>query len=703
MEKPDGTLETQPEAKWGTWEELLLACAVNRYGTDSWDSVAVEVQKRSSTSSTLNRLLTPSNCKRKYHDLKRRYTTPTDPNGDDFEDGDDKRTQTIPWLDELRKLRVAELKLELERYDLSIVYFSDPPSLQSKVKRLTEEREQSLRESGNEEERSDLKSVETESAEDEKSQSDNEPEKLSPGSGARKPSVDESNSTDPKEEDLKTVIERAEKGNEPDSGPGRTGSLKPVREDSCNGSSESVDKNPVLESVKVEPVSDSAELCESVAESEDGEEEGAKETSDVQSSASKSMKEGNDKLLCGSSSAGERENEGKSLAVEGTSVESPALVDFLERLRNHKLGSVFYSRLESQETPHYGNLIKQHMDLETVQTRLEEGWYADSKNKFYRDLQLLVNNAIVFFSKESSEFVAAVELRQLISKEKIQSNVELDLPAEKQTSVPLVSLPSKHDAEPSDSFLLKPKLSGPLIVCRKRSSIAAKASASSSEGDPKREQTAALAEEKPVLGWKKPNKSLVNEEEHKITKKRSSDRFASGSKISKGNSKTRTNTNPNKNLEANSDQNQVKGRSSGEHLDPKSEKKNNPTTSDVKKRSAANFLNRMKRGSSSNNGLLLETLKSSPLSAENNTKGGSEQKRNGNGKGDGRKDQVPKRTSGGRQVKQQGSPAKRSVGRPSKRAAAPPPPPPPVLGKRNRERVETEAVTSKQPKKRSRK
>nr|DAD39415.1 TPA_asm: hypothetical protein HUJ06_013738 [Nelumbo nucifera] len=24
---------------WGTWEELLLECAVNRHGTHKWDSV----------------------------------------------------------------------------------------------------------------------------------------------------------------------------------------------------------------------------------------------------------------------------------------------------------------------------------------------------------------------------------------------------------------------------------------------------------------------------------------------------------------------------------------------------------------------------------------------------------------------------------------------------------------------------------------
>ena len=42
---------------WGTWEELLLACAVHRYGTESWGSVSAEH----------HHALTPHSCKQKYH------------------------------------------------------------------------------------------------------------------------------------------------------------------------------------------------------------------------------------------------------------------------------------------------------------------------------------------------------------------------------------------------------------------------------------------------------------------------------------------------------------------------------------------------------------------------------------------------------------------------------------------------------------
>ena len=36
----------------GTWEELLLACAVHHYGTESWDSISAELRKQSTTTSS---------------------------------------------------------------------------------------------------------------------------------------------------------------------------------------------------------------------------------------------------------------------------------------------------------------------------------------------------------------------------------------------------------------------------------------------------------------------------------------------------------------------------------------------------------------------------------------------------------------------------------------------------------------------------
>lgn len=90
---------------WGTLEELLLVSAVNRHGTKSWDSVAMEVQSRSSSA-----VLTAQNCRDKFDDLKRRFVSQND------------TTHGLaPMVDELRRLRVEELRSEVRRRDVSIV------------------------------------------------------------------------------------------------------------------------------------------------------------------------------------------------------------------------------------------------------------------------------------------------------------------------------------------------------------------------------------------------------------------------------------------------------------------------------------------------------------------------------------------------------------------------------------------------------
>lgn len=108
-------MTTQSDMKnyaWGTLEELLLACAVNRHGTKSWDSIAMEIQNRSSNPD----LLTPQNCKQKYHDLKRRFVKNVK-----LGDSGDEIDKLLPMVDELKRLRVQELRREVQRHDVSIV------------------------------------------------------------------------------------------------------------------------------------------------------------------------------------------------------------------------------------------------------------------------------------------------------------------------------------------------------------------------------------------------------------------------------------------------------------------------------------------------------------------------------------------------------------------------------------------------------
>ncbi|KAF3955401.1 hypothetical protein CMV_019374 [Castanea mollissima] len=624
---------------WGTWEELLLACAVHRYGTESWDSVSAELRKRSAT--TLHHVLTPHSCKQKYLDLQRRFNQNN-------------------HLDELRKLRVAELKREVQRYDLSIV------SLQLKVKELTEEH---VQEDEKATEKSDLKII----VEDENEAKDAEPVNTSPENDAGEvapcgDSDKESNSTDPKSEVPETGGEETEKEAEQGEPVGRGSgpveeATRPVVEDSYNGSSDTVVKGSAAEE-KGKLGGQSGELWESVSESKGGGgEEATKESnSDVQSSA------------C---------NEDQSPATtKPSSVQSHPLIYFLDTLRSHCSDSFFECRLQTQETSNYMSLIRQHVDLKTIQTRLEEGCY--------------------------SEYMSAIKLRRIVLNE-MASKINLKPgPERKEEEKPVPSLPQciKSDPEPSDSLLLKTKISIPLTACRKRSSITAKALASSSPGpDKKKEQMATLKDEKPVVELNQHDKSSEKTEENRVTKKRTRERSKINSRNSSKNrnrGRTNPNTNKNKNSDANSNSGfLIKGVSQNEISESRHEKeKKNATTTfnaSAKKKSAANFLNRMKRNSSSPNcSSLLETLKSC-----DNSKGGAEQKKNGNGKGDLRREQTSSRKgSRGKQEKMQESPGKRNVGRPPKRAAVPSPA---LTAKRGRDAGETEAGSSRHSKKRSRK
>lgn len=112
--------ETQKKkTTWSTWDELLLAFSVKRHGLKDWDSVAMELRNRSSLPALLT---TAQICKEKYRDLKRRFTNSDtiveeDEGGGGGGGGGD---VVIPWLEDLRQLRVAELKQEVHHRDLSI-------------------------------------------------------------------------------------------------------------------------------------------------------------------------------------------------------------------------------------------------------------------------------------------------------------------------------------------------------------------------------------------------------------------------------------------------------------------------------------------------------------------------------------------------------------------------------------------------------
>ncbi|KAL3516591.1 hypothetical protein ACH5RR_023493 [Cinchona calisaya] len=697
------------ELTWSTWEELLLAFAVKRHGLKDWDTVAMELQNRS-RSSLPPTLFTPQICKNKYRNLKRRFTNhhnttppaagggsgggrdennelPSVAQSDDDENenendgvvGGDSGGDSIPWLEELRKLRVAELKQEVHRYDLSI------RSLQMKVKTMEEDREKSL----NDDQNGDVKQpdldeeVKQERSENDKIDDKDTPEEVAgksvSGDNDENISFNESNSAESKRVGFKTGPAEVKLESE----------RKPVGgEVSCNDSSASQERE--------KGGGDSGELRDSVGESK----EGTKDSSDVQSSVSWLTKKRKQRgggvddrdgaaVLSPATVPIKREG-GEVVTVK--SQPSVAAAGFLDKIRSHKHGSVFERRLESQKTQKYKSTIRRHVDIETVQARLDGGYYSLCPTKFYVDLLLLFTNAIVFFPKSSTESLAAEELRQLVMKELKNSSSD---PLPEPISV---NQKPKPKPERSDSLVAQHKSTNSIIVGHKRSSISAKPSSLSANNVEKLPLNSKTLIKSPLSTSNEDEDSAkLKIKEKPVTGVRSMRRSSKGRpNISKLPEPTPNTSSNNKSSSSQQQQPGSKDKRDKAEAAKGDKKKSEATTAGTKKSGAADFLKRIKKNSPAK-GTLVEALKSSRDISSN--KGGK--KDPPKKKQDEKKDEPVRRSGGGgggrKQAKEVSSPSKRNGGRPTKKGKDP------VVtgGKRGREGGEGEG-SSKRPKKRSR-
>ncbi|XP_024020531.1 uncharacterized protein LOC21401380 [Morus notabilis] len=639
---------------WGTLEELLLACAVNRHGTKSWDSIAMEVQNRTSSA-----FLTPENCRHKFDDLKRRFM---------MSDKDDDEKSSSTMVDQLKKIRVDELRREVRRRDDSIV------SLELKVKRMEEERERSLKEeeaSGPEKKKKNLDGDDgVTGAGDGETSSENR----GGGGGGRSKSGDdgsescdrenrsfnESNSTGQKRNDFQrngVVSVKAEPGPEPE------------RNESDRSESERGGKAEEDEG-------------DNVARGENS----AKQSSEAQSSMSLSKRKrrrvgGGG----GGSSSGEEpeETEGDEVSPATkrlSALKSEPFVKLLGIIRSHRLGSVFQRRLRSQESQRYKNLIRQHMDLQTVEARLEKGLYLDSSLKFFRDLLLVFNNGVVFFRKGSQEHVAARELRALVLKEmskdkKLVRSQTLTVKREDRNSVVL--------PKPQNNNVKKSSI---IVTCGKRGGSSTKALSSEVSNrkgfDHKKERV--VEEKQKSVNEKKINGSFVAIEDKGIRKKRSQERV--------GRRGSKTGNNGSGESEREFGGNEL---SSHDALEVKMDKKE----AVKKKQGVASFLKRMKQNSPKQ---AAEEDVSEEDSEDSKVEKEEEKKRNKgkSKKASPTKERVTRSSTHGKGTKEESQKGKRGVGRPPKR-------PEKVVaanGKRRRDNADQSevGVVGGRPRKRSR-
>uniref|UniRef100_I1QK21 Bromo domain-containing protein n=1 Tax=Oryza glaberrima TaxID=4538 RepID=I1QK21_ORYGL len=604
---------------WGTSEDLLLACAVSRHGTASWDAVAKEMQSRCPSTA----VFTPTTCRLRFRVLHRRFSGGVTAENEDADGGEEEEepdaAAVAGWVEELRELRVAELRREVEKYDLSI------GSLQSKVKRLKEEREKSI-------------SGETKPPPAKEEEED-----------VRKGSPEEAGAV----EDRVSGHESGRSCKESNSSDLKRPENDPAVADDDDREAEEEEEAAAAPAAGDIAVKEEAS-GESVAGSKEADAE--KESSDVQSSASPSRR----RRRKGGGGGEEAEAASPSVSVPLPAAEAEPLVAFLESVRTSKAGAVFERRLDSQDGERYSGTIRRHVDLETVRSRLvgatAAACYA-SASEFYRDMMLLCANALVFFPRGSPEHAAALQLRALVSKQ-----VSKDRQPHAGAKAPAAAAaeekkkPAKADADIAGPLLEK----APIIVCRKRSSIA-KAAAAAAKGE-KAEKAEMDKKEKDGSEEKKAAAAATTATAAATAK----DKKARGMRTNKSRGPARN-------------QKTAKLSETGEGT-KKSDKKGGGGGGSssaaaaaggvAKKRNAVDFLNRMNQnGSPSTERVsLLETLKLSAAATEQQKKSSSS-----SGKGDGRKEAGG---SGSKKGAAASTPPGRRIGRPPKRAAAPPTPPP---------------------------
>jgi hypothetical protein len=354
----------------------------------------------------------------------------------------------------------------------------------------------------------------------------------------------------------------------------------------------------------------------------------------------------------------------RSLTV--SKCESPRIMNF-KLVFCHFFKLIFESLFILQDGERYSGTIRRHVDLETVRSRLvgataaaaAAACYA-SASEFYRDMMLLCANALVFFPRGSPEHAAALQLRALVSKQ-----VSKDRQPHAGAKAPAAAAeeeekkkPAKADADIAGPLLEK----APIIVCRKRSSIA-KAAAAAAKGE-KAEKAETDKKEKDGSEEKKKAAAAATTATAAATAK---DKKARGMRTNKSRGPARN-------------QKTAKLSETGEGT-KKSDKKGGGGGGSssagaaaggvAKKRNAVDFLNRMNQnGSPSTERVsLLETLKLSAAATEQQKKSSS----SSSGKGDGRKEAGG---SGSKKGAAASTPPGRRIGRPPKRAAAPPTPPP---------------------------
>ncbi|MED6182411.1 hypothetical protein PIB30_028275 [Stylosanthes scabra] len=358
--------------RWGTWEELLLGGAVLRHGTRDWNVVSAELRARTVCPYSF----TPQACKAKYEDLQKRYSG------------------SKAWFEELRKQRVAELKRALELSEDSI------GSLESKLESLKADKN---------DKRDDCR-------------------------------VD-NGSASPQLRVPSQKLERVESSSKDGLSAGSfTHETRTNWSPDCQipaVSAEDMETKPeVSHSTELGKVSDVDNLACAIYKGQLAsfkKRRGKRKRKDCSKNIKEASVEESDLLdsadvmsWCKESSTSNCAEDAKSSGLDNHSgnlekdrVEN--LREILDSVFETKGASAFRRRLDSQKRGRYKKMIRRHMDFDTIRSRISSQTI-NSAMELFRDLLLLANNALVFYSKSTREYKSALVLRDIVTKKLRDSN-----------------------------------------------------------------------------------------------------------------------------------------------------------------------------------------------------------------------------------------------------------------------------------------
>ncbi|KAE9613518.1 hypothetical protein Lal_00016303 [Lupinus albus] len=336
--------------RWSSWSELLLGGAVVRHGTQDWPVIAAELRTRTVSPDTF----TPEVCKAKYQELLKRYSG------------------SKVWFEELKKEGIAELKRALEQSEKSIGF------LKSKLEFLKTEKN---------EKKSDCHVDDVPAGQElhvpsqnlervESSNKETSKDGLSAGSFTHETRTNWSPEASRSAEQEKVL--NVHKLEDPIS-EGQAGGLKKQRgkrkrkDSDLNINKTNVRESDVLRSVDVSGYKESS-------------------TSNSHEIANFSGKDKNNNL---------RKDRMKDV------------MEILDYILQSKGASSFHHKHDSQKRGRYRSMIRQHMDLDTIRSRISNRTIK-SVMELFRDLYLLINNALVFYSKSTRQYKNAQLLRDTV-------------------------------------------------------------------------------------------------------------------------------------------------------------------------------------------------------------------------------------------------------------------------------------------------